>query len=380
MTHLRRSTWKGLSILGLLLTAAPAWGETRIPVSDVEVVQKAELIVVGRLKPDTIRAVANPVSEGRQRCWYLAELEVSRSVAGLAEVGTLPIFIGPDLIASCYVDGDRQPVPEAGEAMEALVAGSYGWFGYWYQHSDVPAEALWLLQRGPEAVGPATGWPELGVLQPGQVRRPEHEEYFLAYRAADPEAAVREAIGRTPELAPDAERYLDQRELERALEIEDASTRAERLADSFARYSGLHWGREAREGLLAAGSAAGPALRRIFHDPAFRHRRAAVIDLWGEIGDREVVGLLVEVLEEVDRFFAAESLAKGWWNQMADPRTSERRERYGELYSALVALSRLGDPQAVPAIERAHRRWSALPDSAQIVEACARALAALTGS
>ncbi len=91
---------------------------------------------------------------------------------------------------------------------------------------------------------------------------------------------------------------------------------------------------------------------------------------------RGCVPALIDLLKEHDAFWAKQDLEPGWWNRSVEsPLTQQRRNIYGEVYDAVLALGTIGDPQAVASIEMTRRRWAAIPiENRQIVEACDQAL------
>ena len=101
-----------------------------------------------------------------------------------------------------------------------------------------------------------------------------------------------------------------------------------------------------------------------------------MIQLWGEVRWAGCVDLLIGRLKEDDQFWAQQTLEPGWWNHDVDsPLTQQRREVYGEVYSAVNTLSKIADPRAKEPIELTRRRWTSIQfENPQIVEACDAAL------
>jgi hypothetical protein len=366
--------WIGcLAAVSALAWPGGATAELRIPPTDEEIVRRADLIAVGRLRDGALRCLPRVDRHGARSWDYTATLEVGEVLRGAAPAdgaigirflyGTLPPR------ESWTREGGYDAI-DVGQVMGSLVADTLGWLPG-ADPGEPPRDVLWLLEG---AAGGAGG--EYLVPDPEAVQVLERREYLMAYLEEDPEAAVR----RHPDPAPARgdERFLGQRQIERALAVPVAGARAEALADLYARRAGWHSGQEAREGLVELGAAAGPALRRLYEDPELDERRAEIVELWGRIGYREAVPALILLLEEETDFWSRQELAPGWWNADLDPAASrERRGRYGETLNAVVALGRLGDPQAVPALEAARRLWAFVPEPTQILEQCEYALAAL---
>jgi hypothetical protein len=161
--------------------------------------------------------------------------------------------------------------------------------------------------------------------------------------------------------------------------MDDPRARVERLLPYFVRQA--RWGltSEAREGIVASGGVAGPYLLMLFRDPGLRDRKEEIIAMLGQVKSRESVGDLVALLEEHDRFWATQDLEKGWWNRDVESAlTRRRRDSYGEVLDAVIALGRIGDARAREAIDATRRRWRAIDfENPQMVEACESALKAL---
>jgi hypothetical protein len=242
---------------------------------------------------------------------------------------------------------------------------------------DASKTNLWFLRKlggkyGGEQAKQDTAY---GIVDPEDVQPLALKQYFQCYFAADAEAAVRAQLQRQPDISERATRYLQHREIARILEMPDAKVRAERLLPYWvARHT---WGNtwEAEKGIIDAGEVAGPYLMAVFDTrPVFRER---VISIWGKTKYRPAVPTLIKLLESHDKFWAAQTLEKNWWNGDADAaRRARRREVYGETYASVVALHKIGDRSAVDIIRKTHARWSAIGfDNPQIVEACVEALA-----
>ena len=93
---------------------------------------------------------------------------------------------------------------------------------------------------------------------------------------------------------------------------------------------------EAGAGIVACGAKAGERLMGVFADPKYRNFRSQIIRMWGEMNYREIAPELIALLKEHDRFWAAQDLKKGWWNDDSKPDlTHQRQVIYGEVYDAI---------------------------------------------
>ena len=86
--------------------------------------------------------------------------------------------------------------------------------------------------------------------------------------------------------------------------------------------------------------------------------------------------MLIDLLQQHDRFWAEQRLQKGWWNDFSNPeQTERRRDIYGDVYAGVCALRAFRDPRAKEVLELTRKRWLAINfDNKQIVEECDAAL------
>ena len=375
-------------LLGAVLLAAPAHAWLRAPHEDAQLVERSELIAVARLKRGSIVCVPHPRKrdEGRSR-EYHATLALAKVLKGTCRETELPIIIhyGLTPVVGGREERDgfminlsrgRKDYPKG--IIEIVDTGS-SVSGGGPLVKDAGEDNLWFLRRRSGRFGRKPGTGKLGIVEPEDLQPLELRDYFLAYLSADPERAVKEHIKTTPAIAERAQRFLDHCELQRILKLDSPKARLERLLPYYIKRA--HWGleNEARRGIVACGTMAGPHLRKLFEDPKHRALRTDIILLWGEIRYDGCVPVLTDLLKAHDKFWAAQTLDKGWWNaDVGTDLTRERRERYGEVYYGVVTLGRLGDGRAREAIELTRRRWEAINFSnPQIVEACTEALKAM---
>jgi hypothetical protein len=140
---------------------------------------------------------------------------------------------------------------------------------------------------------------------------------------------------------------------------------------------GTSYGRSAAIGAIrTCGKAAGPYMVKMFKSTDEDHRRTEIIRMFAKIKYKQSADLLINLLEENDKYWAKQKLQKDWWN--GDKNAGRRRSRrriYGETYHSVHALAEIGDPRAVPAIELTKKRWEAIQfENPQIVEGCQDAL------
>ena len=139
---------------------------------------------------------------------------------------------------------------------------------------------------------------------------------------------------------------------------------------------------EAQAGIVGCGSIGGERLLQVFADPKQKQLRPVVMNTWREMGYREIVPLMINLLEEHDAFWSQQIVGKGWWGDQTNPElTARRQEVFSEIVNAVRALGAFRDPRAKQALELTKRRWAlAYFDNPQVVEECDLALRELTAA
>lgn len=371
-----------LALLALLpLAALPLAAELRFPMPDVDVVQKAAWIVVGRLKPGSLTLETPPPPPSSHNCWYRGTLVVSEVLAGPGAPRELPIFLGPGVIEGCFwaVEGGPLAAPlrlnDPGWATAMILVENYGFFPWGIDHGNTYEEdALWFLHPWNLSPSPPDGWPAVGLHTAEQVHALGHEDYLFAYLADDPATAVAAAITKDPEMAARAESSLGQLAFVQARSEPDAARRIELFAAALERGAGS-LERELRQELLAAGGAALPALWRVLQGSASGALHWRVLQLIREIGDPSVAPGLIELLDGHVRFFARQDLrAPGWYESGTVVEQHERSLRLIDLHDGVWVLGELGDLQAIPVLEAILEQWQGHPQGTDITTSTRRAL------
>ena len=405
----------------LLLPTGVADARERPRYEDVTVVERSELIVIGHLNPESIQYVPHKTGPGggASTSWkHHATLAISEVVKGKCEKTEIPVVIHYGLEpvvggfmkrGSYMIDVRRGTKQYPKDKVEIFDTGSSA-IGRGAIVEDAGKDNIWFLRRLSGIYGREPGTGNFGIRDPEDLQPLPLKEYFLAYLADNPEGAVKKAMEDLPAVRKRGQDYLDHMEVLRICEVKDKAARVQRLMPYLIK--GFGWGEcDAEAALIACGKVAGPALlealgareyqkvkpnvirllakigygpagpklAEVFDDPAFKECRTGIISLWGEIRYKEAAGILIELLEEQDKFWEKEKLEKGWWNNAIDTDlTQERRQRYSEVYDSVNALHRMGVPAARKAIEQTRRRWEAINfEYPQIVEACEAALKGL---
>lgn len=344
----------------LLLLLLAGW--MRAPNEDADVVARSELIVVGHLKPGSIYRVSH------EHWWeHHAVLVITQSLKGSSTTevpiiihygldpmarGTNPLFVDIDTLGSHAVEPVL--ILDTGNSSQSFAP----------LVPDATKDNVWLLRKlgGEYGREPGTVY---GIADPEDLQPLADRDYLALYLAADPEPGVRAFAAKHEDAR--AERYLAHREIQRA------GTDADTLMPYF--LAGARWGGhdEVADALVASGVAGDRLLARFpSADPRLRER---IFDIWRRSAYKGAVPTLVKLLGDADRYWAAQKLAKGWWNRDVDSKkTQELRDHYSEVFDALNVLAEVHDPKARPAVARILARFEKIVESEQIVEACYAAL------
>jgi hypothetical protein len=420
---LRRKYIAGVAIVLAVILPTPALAWLRAYYEDAIVVERSEAIVVARLKRDSIKYVPHQRKPHEGRSWeHHAILIVSEVLKGKLEEREIPIVIhyGLTPVVGGHVKRDgfmmnyrrfRKDYPK--DVIEIFDTGSSA-MSFSPCLTDAGKDNLWFLRKRSGFFGREPGTGNFGIVDPQDVQPLSLKDYFLSYLAKDPEKAVTDYVAKHPDRAKRAERYLDHLEIERILKIADQKIRVERLLPYLAKHHSYGFRPEAEMGILACRGTAGPILERafretdqeslrvdiirtwgklryqpcadallaIFGDPAHRGLRSDIIQTWGKLKYRGCVDVLTSLLKQHDDFWSGQELENGWWNaDLGSELTQERRDTYGEVYNAVIALREIDDPRAREVIELTKRRWKAINFlNPQIVVACERALETLAAA
>ena len=354
-------------VLAILLAgSSAAHGGVRRYYEDAIVVERSELIVVGRLSRESIRYVPYEDSHGVRSWEHHATLLVSEVLKGKGPGEEIPIVIYYGL----------EPRPNHGGV--GIIDSREGSESFSPLIEDALEDNLWFLRKRAGVFGQEPGTGNYGMADPEDVQPLESKSYFLSYLAPHPEAAVAEYTRKNPKVFDRAKTYLDHLEVQLLLKIEDPSERFDKLLPYF--LSRMNWNGkwEAREGILSCVPVAGEKLKTIFANPEHRERREDIIRVWRELGYRDAAPILIKLLSDADEFWKTQHLEKGWWNNFEAAETRQRQEIYSEMVSAIYALQAFRDPRAKEVLEVTRDRWKAINfDNPQIVEGCEAALRAL---
>jgi len=363
--------------LCVLCTPADAW--LRRAFEDATVVERSELVVVGRLKEGSIVYV--PRGKGWE---HHATLIVTEVLKGKQERNEIPIIIHYGLTPSVggYAIRDNSMVNKQGRrkdypkgVVKIMDTGNSA-PGLEPLVKDAGKDSLWFLRRLSKKRVQQPGPRKLGIADPQDLRPIELKDYFLAYLSENPEPIIRKYAEGSSQRAQSAKRYLAHLEVQRILKIDDPQERLKRLLACYLGGQRWNWKWEARDALISCGDAAGDLLMKFFDDPRYEALRPDMIFVFRESGYKACAPRLVRLLEAHRVYWAERPLYKGRWDHGRDALDRKTRRRiHLEVYYSVSALRSLGESSATPLIQATKRQWQRDGfKSGQIAEECDRFL------
>lgn len=356
-----------LAVALVAFASSIAFARLWVPAEDVDVVARAEAIVVARLDAGSIRYVPHAASGDEGRSWeHHATLVVAETLKGDLAPGRTDIVIhyGLDLLVDGRFERDGHFV-DVTSLRDARPEGIVELFpsddvaGGPLLGRDLREDHVWFLRRAPEGhLRGKASRDRLGVLDVQDVQPLALRDYFSAYLTQDPEPAVRAWLRAHPGEPAGALRFLEHCEIRRILREPDASRRVERLLPYFR--LGRLWGHrdEVREAIEACGDSAGPYLVALLRsgEAEDRPRRWLVLEMLGRLRYARAYDSIAALVAAHDAAFER-WMEQTWWSDAAR-REQASRELGSELCSAITALGELGDRRAAPLIRRVRERWS----------------------
>jgi len=377
-----------LLLLAVFAAVQSAYAWLRPLYEDAIVVERSELIVIGRLKEDSIEYVPHSKKPGEGASWeHHATLMITEVIKGQCthDEMTVVIHYGLTPVVGGFVKrenfsvnlrGHRNDYPKG--IVEILDTGNSA-VSMTPLVQDARNDNIWFLRRRSGIYGRKEGTGDFGIVDPEDLRPIELKQYFMAYLSDNPEAEIRRHQWVMSQTQNRAQRYLDHLAVQRILEKEDVAKRLEYLKHFYLKRQSWNMKQEARDAIIACGDDAAPLLINMFEDPALSQHRGDIILLFREINHRGVAPRLVQLLEAHNRFWQDAPIIDGRWNHGKTPEDQQTRSRiYTEVYYAVYALGKLGDARAASVVRETRRQWKQEGfESDQIVEECDRFLGKL---
>lgn len=374
----------------LLLSASNsvhAW--SRPHYEDAVIVERSELIVVAHLKEGSIQYVPHKKKAHEGSSWeHHAKLVIKDVLKGKNDKKEIPVIIHYGLTpvvrssvkkenstanSQAVRDDDSKDIIEIFDTGNSIR-------GKPSLVKNAGQDNIWFLRKRSGSYGRKPGTGKYGIVDPEDIQPLNWKDYFITYMSDDPESAVKEWSKKNPGRAGRAKIYLDHLEVQRIMKIKDSQERYTKLLPFFLDRMTWNMKFEAKEGIILCGKTAGEQLKKVFDDPERAGFRSEIIRMWRDIGYKEAVPLLVDLLKKHDRFWAKQNLPEGWWNKdVGSDRTRRRRDIYSEVYYSICALRTFKDRRAKSVIEKILNRWKAIKfENLQIVDECEAALRELS--
>jgi hypothetical protein len=346
-----------LGILALAICATnPLVLRADIPhfIGDAELVDRSELIVIGRLQGDSVRKIQHP--------------------PGYEHHATLII---KDILKGDFRDRQTTLMIQHGlhvtskEGKVELRSSSTSPVQWLPVAADARQDQIWFLRKRQSGNGePDAPW-MWSVYGSHEVQSVDLTDYFKILLSPDPEPKVRAYLKSHPQLAVRAVEYLESREVKRILNEPDPAIRFQRLLPYFFGAADESTRRSAHRALLDGGPESGPYLMAAFQRYQFDRHRPDIIGIWASTGYAGCADVLISLLDENHRAYLDlhGRLERQGPESRIDPRDVEQLA--SEVRAAIYALSEIGDPRAEQLIAETRRRWQDIRSAKkEILEVC----------
>jgi hypothetical protein len=313
-------------------------------VGDGELVDRSELIVIGRLQDGSVGARQHPRGFSTE---HHATLIIEKVLKGKLRNSQIPLLIQHGLEVS--TKGNKVVLEEN--------------VTQWPRASipDAKQDQIWFLRNIHSGDGQPDAPRMLGVNQIHDVQRVTLTEYYKILLSPQPEAKLREYLKSRPRLSSRGVEYLESRELKRILNEADPALRYQKLLPYFlgAVHSATH--ALARRALVDGGPESGPYLMAAFQNPLHRRQRPEIIRIWRWTRYAGCADLLVRLLDENHKAYLDlhARLERQGVESGIDPQ--DVKQLASEVAAAIYALAEIGDPRADSLVEETRRRWQEVP-------------------
>jgi|GEM_PF-1341284 len=393
-------------VVDVLILSQGAQAGCRFPFEDGVVVERSELIVVGRLDRTSITYVPHDRKASEGRSWeHHAKLVVSEVLKGSFTGKEIPIVIhygldpvvrdrgrverfraGPGVFGKGHASG----------VVEIKDTGNSSWSIYPVVE-DAEQDNIWFLRKLSRHYDRQSKADKFGIRDPEDVKALFEKDYIVAYMAKDPEKAVKKQIERYREVVERGQDFLNNLDIQKVSEIPDVQSRIRKLIPFFIKHyyedsNMADVGYESAERrIIQCGEAAGPHLKELFNDRQYKEIRHVIVGMWKWVGYQEAapfllglfndpeyeacrayimdlwahqkykgcVDVLIQFLEQQDRFWEKQDFKKRWTaDEIGAEPAEECRKNTIELEYCLRALMSIGDCKAAPAVRLTQQRWA----------------------
>ena len=310
--------------------------------SDGELLDRSELILIGRLGGESVRKIMH-------RSGYSFENHATLVIkSSLLIRHTVDVRTKEDKVRleDNVTSSPRRAIDDARQ--------NQIWFLRKLQCGDGQLDAPWM-------------W---GISHIQDVQHIDLTEYFEILLPPEPEPKVRDYLKSHPQLAARAVEYLESCEVKRILNEPDPATRYQKLLPYYLGAAHESTRSMAHRALIGGGPESGPylmaALQRYQRD---RHR-PDIISIWGSTGYTGCADVLVRLLDENHReYLYLQDRLERQGVPSVDPQ--DVRQLASEVRAAIRALIAIGDPRAEQLLAETCRRWAEIPSAQpEMLEMC----------
>jgi hypothetical protein len=328
-------------------------------IGDGELVDRSELIVIGRLQGDSVRKIQHP----RGYSEYHATLIIQDTLKGDFRDRQTPLMIQHGLQLTIK-EGNVELRSSSTSPEQAFPVAA-----------DARQDQIWFLRKLQSRDSQPDAPRMWGIYGSHEVQNVDLTEYFKILLAPAPESKVREYLKSRPQLAVRAVEYLESREVQRILKEPDPAIRFQKLLPYFLGAAHEATRSSARRALIEGGPESGPYLMAAFQRYQHDRQRPDIIHIWAWTGYTGCADLLVALLDENHRAYL--DLHGRRERQGPESRIDPQdvRQLADEVRVAIYALAEIGDPRAEQLIAETSRRWREIPSAQEeILKACYSAM------
>lgn len=305
------------SALGLLLlTAVKALAWTHALMSDTDLVQKSDLIVIAHVKPGSIVFIPQ---EGGSSWRHTAVLVISEVIKGKNASTELPVVfrygMDPLVIGK---DGNIRGVSRGISDPNSQIVMGYQGGEYGTIPGDLAKDHIWFLRFPPAPIHPTDKPADqnvLGVSEPEELQPVELKSYFEAFLALNPEDILKNYASGNSTLAIRSKTYLNHLAIAQILKEPDVQKRAQLLLPYFLFTDDKDRPPDQGEAALqlweSCGQTGAAMLLPYFDNPKYRAMRSDIMSLWANAQYHGGIPLLVDLLTKETTY---------WQNQTPDQR------------------------------------------------------------
>lgn len=368
-----------LYISAILLLANPSQAWLRRPIPDLELAQRAELIVVAHIRAESIVYVPHQVADGEGMNWeHHATLVITEVVKGTYTQKELPIIIHYGLDPMVEIGRDVHMFSDKNIKKYITPATPVALYDHPGEMSgeyvdDICKDQIWFLQQkdpdyftgGDSIHGDTVGAP--GIWDPEDVQPPYLKPFFAALLTGHPEEKIKEFTGGESPLAIRSRNYLEDLKIKEILKEPDAAKRADLLLPYFLftdeRRKGPTQSEAAFQLWKSCGEAGAARLVPVFRDPVYSAMQFDIMGVWSSAQYREAIPILIDLLKSENKFWADMTPEErdAWihptpyHSSTREQGASRRRVEY-----ILMAFKQLADPRTRQLLEESKEFWKKL--------------------